>query len=86
LPARMPALPDENRFMGSVHGLLSGHYAHEPRVSPADCKSALRGVHGKRLAVVPLVSGIGTRQTGRISGRTRLGMTVPRQGVHQVHG
>jgi hypothetical protein len=36
------------RFMGSVHGLRSVHHAHEPRVSPADCKSALRGVDGKR--------------------------------------
>jgi hypothetical protein len=43
LPARMPALPDEDRFMGSVHGRSSVHNAHEPRVLPADCKSALRG-------------------------------------------
>jgi hypothetical protein len=26
----MPALPGENRFMGSSHGLSTVHYAHEP--------------------------------------------------------
>jgi hypothetical protein len=40
---RLAACGTRQGFMGSVHGLSSVHNAHEPRVLPADCKSALRG-------------------------------------------